>query len=149
MFEQKYMDLALKEANKALKLGEIPVGAVIVKNGKVIGKGYNKKEKKHCSLEHAELIAIKKANRCIKNWRLDDTDIYVTLEPCPMCASAIHQSRIKNVYYGVENSNKNNLNIINNIVLDRYLNPTVKLINLNDKNCKNIIKEFFKEMRSK
>ena len=97
---EKFMIEAIKEANKSLEINEVPVGAVIVKNGKIISRGHNIKEKKQSSLAHAEIIAIEKATRKVKNWRLIDCDIYVTLEPCPMCASAIKQSRIKKIYYG-------------------------------------------------
>ena len=102
----KYMDLAFMEAEKAFKIGEVPVGAVIVKNGKVLAKTHNIKEKSKCSINHAEILAILKASKKLKNWRLDGCDIYVTLEPCPMCASAIKQSRIKNVYSALSNKDK-------------------------------------------
>ena len=107
-----FFDLALKYAKKASSLGEIPVGAVIVKNNKIINYAYNKKEKNKSVLEHAELIAIRKASKKINNWRLNDCDIYVSLDPCPMCASAIKQARIKNVYSAFNNSDENNLKII-------------------------------------
>ena len=105
---EKFMIEAIKEANKSLEINEVPVGAVIVKNGKIISRGHNIKEKKQSSLAHAEIIAIEKATRKVKNWRLIDCDIYVTLEPCPMCASAIKQSRIKKIYYGAESTDNNN-----------------------------------------
>ena len=89
---EKFMIEAIKEANKSLEINEVPVGAVIVKNGKIISRGHNIKEKKQSSLAHAEIIAIEKATRKVKNWRLIDCDIYVTLEPCPMCASADRKS---------------------------------------------------------
>ena len=99
---QEYMNLALKEAEKALKKDEVPVGAIIVKNNKVIAKAHNMKERRQCVIEHAEIIAIKKASKKIKSWHLDDCEMYVTLEPCKMCCGAIEQSRIKKVYYGAE-----------------------------------------------
>ena len=110
--DTKYMRMAINEAKKALLLGEVPVGAVIVRNNEVIAKAYNKKEKLNCCIKHAEILAIEKASKKVNNWRLDGCDIYITLEPCPMCASAIKQSRISNVYYGLSNSDKNNINII-------------------------------------
>ena len=112
---EKFMTEAIKEANKSLEINEVPVGAVIVKNGKIISRGHNIKEKKQSSLAHAEIIAIEKATRKVKNWRLIDCDIYVTLEPCPMCTSAIKQSRIKKVYYGAESTDNNNHKIFQDI----------------------------------
>ena len=112
---EKFMIEAIKEANKSLEINEVPVGAVIVKNGKIISRGHNIKEKKQSSLAHAEIIAIEKATRKVKNWRLIDCDIYVTLEPCPMCASAIKQSRIKKIYYGTGSTDNNNHKIFQDI----------------------------------
>ncbi len=97
--QEKFMRLALKEAIKAYKKGEVPVGAIIVKNNKVIAKSYNKIESKKDATRHAEINVIKKASHKLKNWRLIDCDMYVTLEPCEMCSGAIKLSRIKNVYY--------------------------------------------------
>ena len=102
-----FMKKAFKEAEKAYKKGEVPVGAVIVKNGKIIGKGYNKKEKTKNALMHAELIAIKNACKKNKDWRLNDCVMYVTLEPCLMCMGAIVESRITNIYCGVKNTKSN------------------------------------------
>ena len=113
--ESKYMKMAINEARKAYKMGEVPVGAVIVKDDVVIAKAYNKKEKNGCVTGHAEILAVEKASKKLNNWRLNGCDIYITLEPCPMCASAIKQSRINNVYYGLSNSDKNNCELINAI----------------------------------
>lgn len=99
---EKYMQLALKEAKKALKQNEIPVGAVIVKNNKVISKGHNIKEKKQNVIKHAEIVAIEKACKKIHDWHLNDCILYVTLEPCMMCTGAIEQSRISKVYYALD-----------------------------------------------
>jgi len=96
----KYMEIAISEAKKALEKGEIPVGAVIVKDNIVIAKAHNTREESQNALEHAEVNAIKKACEYLNNWRLDKCDMYVTMEPCPMCCGAILQSRIKNVYFG-------------------------------------------------
>ena len=98
-----YMNIAIKEAKKAYKYEEVPVGAVIVKNNKVIAKAFNKKEKTKNVTKHAEIIAISKACKKLKNWRLEDCIIYVTMEPCMMCSGAIEQSRIKKIVYGVKN----------------------------------------------
>ena len=97
------MKIAFKEAQKAFRLGEMPVGAIVVKNGRVIGKGYNKKEKTKNAIMHAEIIAINKACNKNKDWRLNECQMYVTLEPCTMCMGAIVESRIKKLYCGIEN----------------------------------------------
>lgn len=102
---KEYMEIAYIESLKAYKRKEVPVGAIIVKNGKIIARGYNQKERKNQVTKHAELIAIEKASRKIKNWRLEDCELYTTLEPCPMCLGAIVQSRIKTTYYVIEAEN--------------------------------------------
>ena len=142
---EKYMRIALEEANKAYELGEIPIGCVIVKNDKIISKAHNLKEKKHSSLCHAEIMAIKKANKKIKNWRLLDCEMYITMEPCPMCASAIKQSRIKKIYYGVENNN----NEISKKILDTTdINEKIEVIpNILSEDCKKIVQNFFENKR--
>ena len=101
--DDKYMTIAIKEALKAYKKNEVPVGCVIVKNNKIIAKAHNLKEKKQTVTAHAELIAINKATKKLHNWRLNDCVMYVTLQPCPMCSSAIKQSRIKKIYYSLDN----------------------------------------------
>ena len=119
MNDELYMDIALQEAKKAYKKDEIPVGAVIVKNGKVISKAYNKKNKSNRVKDHAEILAIDKANRKLRNWRLEECEIYITLEPCPMCASAIEQSRIGRLITGAVNNNKETSEISNQILKER------------------------------
>ncbi len=100
----RYMREALKEAYKALNRDEVPVGAIIVKDGKIIARGHNLRETNQCVIDHAEMIALKKASKKIGYWRLDDCVMYVTLEPCDMCLSAIQQARIKKVYFGAFDS---------------------------------------------
>ena len=144
------MDLAFKEAKKAFQQNEVPIGAILVKNDEIIAKSHNKKEKKMCCLEHAELNVIKKASKKFKNWRLEDCDIYVTLEPCPMCASAIKQSRIKNVYSALKNSDSNNLDIINRIFSADKVNPCVDFVNnLSVKKSTTLLQKFFSCRRKK
>lgn len=99
---QHFMQEALLEAQKAFQLDEVPIGAVIVKDGVIIARGHNTKETFQDVTQHAEINAIKKASTHLKNWHLDDCDLYVTIEPCAMCASAIIQSRMRNVYYGAK-----------------------------------------------
>lgn len=140
-----YMELALKEAYKSYKKGDVPVGAVIVKNGKIIAKAHNLKEKKHNPLMHAEIVAINKASKKLKRWRLDDCELYVTMEPCMMCTGAIIQSRIKKVYYSIENHDFGALKSISqdkkyNIVIDNTMGTNESL---------NMLKKFFEERRKK
>lgn len=96
----KFMKKAIEQAQKSLKIDEVPIGCVIVKDGKVIARGWNQREQQQSAISHAEINAITKACRKTGSWRLDDCDLYVTLEPCPMCTGAIIQSRIRNVYFG-------------------------------------------------
>lgn len=137
---EKYMHVAIKEAKKAYKCDEIPVGAVIVKNGKIIAKAHNKKEKKHVSTYHAEILAINKASKKLHNWRLNDCEIYITMEPCMMCCGAIIQSRISKVIYGIENENFGYSQELNkyNIEIKSGLCKT---------ECKKIVQEFFTKKR--
>lgn len=104
---EKFMLEALKQAKKAYNKGEVPVGAVIIKNNKIIAKSYNKIEKKQDSTSHAEINVIKLASKKLKNWRLIECDLYVTLEPCDMCKGAIKNSRIENVYFLVSKKEEN------------------------------------------
>ncbi len=94
------MQLAIAEAKKALEIEEVPVGAVVISNGRVVGSGYNLREKEQDPTAHAEMIALREAARNLKSWRLDDCELYVTLEPCPMCAGAIVQARIRRLVFG-------------------------------------------------
>lgn len=146
----KYMELAYKEALKAYKHDEVPVGAIIVKNGTIISKSYNKKEKEQCCTYHAEILAIQKACRKIRNWRLDGCDIYITLEPCPMCASAIKQARIENVYCGLNNSDINNEVIIKKIFkADNNNSEVIFFNNLYVEKVKLLMQSFFNKRRKK
>lgn len=145
---EKFMKEALIEAEKALAFDEVPVGAVIVRNEKILARAHNLKNKSNSSLAHAEILAINKASKKIQNWRLNDCDIYVTLEPCPMCASAIKQSRIKNIYYGVESTNMNNHKIFEMICENKDNNSPVKYYSGLKKNeCLILLSEFFTRKR--
>lgn len=146
----KYMKLAYKEALKALKDDEVPVGAVIVKDGKVIAKAYNMKESKQCGVYHAEILAIMRACKKLSNWRLENCDIYITLAPCPMCASAIKQSRISNVYCGLSNSDSSVMNITKEILENNDINSSVNLYtDLFSNEVSALLKEFFENRRTK
>lgn len=141
---EKYMLEALKEANKAFKLGEVPIGAIIVKDNKIISRAFNKKESSNLATSHAEILAINKACKKLNNWRLLDCTLYVTVEPCLMCCGAIIQSRIKKVVYGTSNEHYGAVESIDN-TLKKY-NIEVEN-NILQNECSNIMKEFFKKRR--
>ena len=146
--EEKFMKEALKEAKKALQIEEIPVGAVIVKDGKIIARGYNKKENKKNAIKHAEIIAIEKASKKLENWRLIDCEMYVTVEPCVMCAGAILSSRIKKVYIGTDDNRMGAVGSVLNIFDDYTFNHKVQYEKgILKKECEQLIKDFFKNLR--
>jgi len=148
--QEKFMKEALKEAKKALKLEEIPVGAVIVKDGKIIARGYNKKEIKKDATRHAEIIAIEKASKKLENWRLMDCEMYVTVEPCVMCAGAIISSRIKKVYIGTDDNRMGAVGSVLNLFEDYTFNHKVEYEKgLLKRECEVLIKDFFKYLRNK
>ena len=139
---EKYMNIAIKEAKKAFKNNDVPVGCIIVKNNKIISKAYNKKEKKQNSIMHAEIIAIKKACKKLKTWHLDDCVLYTTMEPCMMCSGAILQSRIKTIYYGVSNKKYGDIDILKKY--NKKINIKNNILSLESKK---ILKDFFKTKR--
>ena len=143
-----FMHLAIEQAKIAFKKGDVPIGAVIVKNGKVIGKGYNKKEKKHCSVYHAEIIALKNACKKLKDWRLNDLTLYVTMEPCSMCAGAIVNHRLSRVVIGVTEPNfgacGSGIDILNNHKLNTKVQVTKGVC---ESECKELLQKFFAERR--
>lgn len=150
VMNKEFLCLAFDYAEKAFNENEVPIGAVIVKDNKLISFGYNQKEQSNCVLNHAELIAIKEAERKLNNWRLDDCDIYVTLDPCPMCASAIKQARIKNIYSALNNMDIDNLPLISKILSADKCNSSVNLItNLETDRSKKLLNNFFKKQRNK
>ena len=143
--DDKFMNYALKEAQKAYNKMDVPVGCVIVYNGKIIARGYNKREKDQNVIKHAEIEAIDKACKALKSWRLNDCTIYTTLFPCPMCASAIQQSRISKLVY-LNNTNNKALNDISlNILFNENLNHRVKIDKIFIENS--IIDDFFEKIR--
>ena len=147
-FKEHFMKLAIKEAEKASKIDEVPIGCVIVKDNKVISRGFNRRENKMMVTSHAEIEAINKANKKLSNWRLVDCDIYVTIEPCLMCMGAIYQSHIKNVYFVAKDpkggavSSSIEFNDIKN--LNHYPNIEGGIL---EEECSSIIKEYFKKKR--
>ncbi len=145
----KYMKIALKEAHKAYLKDEVPVGVVIVKDGEVIAKAYNKKVLSNDVCAHAEILAIKKASKKLNDWRLVDCEMYVTLEPCPMCAGAIEQSRIKKVYIGAKSNFNSNQEIIKKIFDNSEFYHRVEYEYLDNLECSKILKNFFIKQRQK
>ncbi len=136
MQERFYREI-IKLSKKAYKKNEVPIGAIIVKNNKIIAKAYNKIEKNHDATMHAEILAIKKASKKLKNWRLNECEMYVTLEPCKMCSSAIELSRIKKIYYLVKKDKQ--------ILIDK--NKYIYKNNLYTKESLNLLQSFFKKVR--
>lgn len=148
MNKEDYMKIALKEAEKAYNELEVPVGAIIVKEGKIIARAYNEKEKKHDTTKHAEILAIQKASKKLKSWRLNDCDMYVTLEPCSMCAGALIQSRIRKVYIGTMDEKTGSCGSVLNLLEDYKFNHKVEVeYNVCKEECEKILKDFFKNLR--
>lgn len=149
-FNENYMREAIKLANKASSVGETPVGAVIVQDGKIIARGYNKRETKKSVLCHAEIEAIQKASKKLGGWRLPNCDMYVTLEPCPMCSGAIIQARIDNLYFGAYDE-KNGAcgSKINLFEKGLFYHDVSVHGGILEKECSNILKAFFRCLREK
>lgn len=149
--EQKelFMKEALKEAKKAYQKAEIPVGAVIVKEGKIIARGHNLKESKYNTLKHAELIAIEKASKALKSWRLEGCELYVTLEPCSMCTGAMINARIQKVIIGTMDEKTGACGSVLNL-MEYPFNHKVEIERgILQEQCESILKEFFRELRKK
>ena len=145
-----FLEEAIKEAKKAYKKAEIPVGCVIVKDGVIISKGHNLRETKNNSLAHAEIIAIQKASKKLQSWRLIACEMYVTLEPCAMCAGAMIQSRISKLYFGASDLKTGAVGSVLNLLEDYKFNHQVEFQGGILKNeCENILKQFFKELRNR
>ena len=148
--EEKFMKEALKEAKKAYNKLEVPVGAVIVKDGQIIARAHNLKETKYDTTKHAEILAIQKASKKLNSWRLENCEMYVTLEPCSMCAGALIQSRIKKVYIGTMDPKTGACGSVLNLLEDYKFNHKVEVeTNIMQKECEKILKDFFKYLRSK
>ena len=146
--QEYFMKQALKEAEKAYKKLEVPVGAVIVKDGKIIARGYNQKETKKDTTKHAEIIAIQKASKKLGSWRLIDCEMYVTLEPCSMCAGAIINTRLKKIYIGTRDEKTGAVGSVLNLLEDYKFNHKVEIERgIMQKECEKILKDFFKELR--
>ena len=149
MEKEYFMKEALKEANKADKKLEVPVGVVIVKDDTIIARAYNQKESKNSPIKHAEITAIEKACKKLNNWRLNDCDMYITLEPCAMCAGAIINSRIRKIYIGAMEHNSGACGSKLNLLQDYDFETKVEIENgVMQEECQKILKSFFKEIRN-
>lgn len=148
--DEKFMAAAIQEARRAWVLNEVPIGAVIVKDEEIIGKGFNLRESMQTTLTHAELIAIQEANQAVGSWRLEDCTLYVTLEPCPMCAGAIVQSRMKRVVYGAADPKAGCAGTLMNLLEEPHFNHQVNVTaGVLEQQCSTILRNFFKELRQK
>ena len=148
--DEKYMKQAIKLAKKELKIEEVPIGCVIVHEGKVIGRGYNRRTTDKNPLAHAELIAIKKASKKLGDWRLEDCTLYVTLEPCQMCSGAIVQARVKKVVVGCMNPKAGCAgSILNLLQVDQFNHQVELATGILEEECSEMMKSFFKELREK
>lgn len=146
--DEKYMKEALKEARKAYKLGEVPIGCVIIYEGKIIGRGYNRRNTDKTTLSHAEITAIKKASKVMGDWRLEGCTLYVTLEPCQMCSGAIIQARMDRVVMGSMNAKAGCGGSIFNILQCESFNHQAEVTRgVLEEECTAILQKFFKELR--
>ncbi len=148
--DEKFMKIALDCAKKALDKGEVPIGAVVVKNGEVISKGYNLREKRNSTTAHAEIIAIERACKKINDWRLSECEIYVTLEPCPMCAGAIYNARLSRVVYAARDKKAGACGSVYNLFAMQMENNNTRVKSgvLEDESLE-LLKTFFEGIRVK
>ena len=144
---EKYMARALELAEEAAAAGEVPVGCVIVRNGQVVGRGRNRREEKQSALSHAETEAIAMANRALGSWRLEDCALYVTLEPCPMCAGAILNARIPRVFYGARDPAMGACGGVLNLFMENFPGTPALVGGILAERCSRVLTEFFQHLR--
>ncbi|MDD5969683.1 MAG: tRNA adenosine(34) deaminase TadA [Anaerostipes sp.] len=148
--EERYMKEAMKQAKRAYAIGDVPIGCVIVYEDKIIARGYNKRNKNKTTLAHAELLAMAKASKKLGDWRLEGCTMYVTLEPCPMCAGAIVQARISKVVIGSMNPKAGCAGSIINLLQMKQFNHQVEMeTGILEEECSEMLSQFFKELRQK
>ena len=148
--ENRFMKEAIKEAKKAELIDEVPIGCVIVKDDKIVARGHNVRETKKTPLGHAEIVAIDKASKKLNRWRLDDCDIYITVEPCIMCSGAIIQSRIRHIYYGARDLKGGAIESSINVLEAKNINHHPEVTSgILEEECSNIISQYFKRKREK
>ena len=146
--KEKYMKEALRQAKKASEAGDVPIGCVIVHEDKIIARGYNKRNQQKTALGHAEIVAIRKASKKLGDWRLEECTMYVTLEPCPMCAGAIVQARIPKVVIGAMNPKAGCAGSILDLLQEKRFNHQVdKVIGVLQEQCSQMMQDFFRELR--
>ena len=147
MDHEVYMLQALALAREAAESGEVPVGCVIVRDGQVVGRGRNRREEKQSTFSHAEMEAIAGANESLGSWRLDDCTLYVTLEPCPMCAGAILNARIPRVYYGARDREMGACGGVLNLFMEGFPHPPALVGGVLEEECRAVLSDFFRGLR--
>ena len=148
MEKEFYMRQALLLAEEAAAAGEVPVGCVIVRNGEVVGRGRNRREEKQSALSHAETEAIAQANRTLGSWRLEGCELYVTLEPCPMCAGAILNARIRSVYFGARDRAMGACGGVLNLFMEDFPHPPALVGGILEDECRELLAGFFQKLRA-
>ena len=146
--DENFMRLAIEQAQLAARLGEIPVGAVVVKGGQVIGQGYNRRESDLSAIGHAEILAIQDACRTLNSWRLTDCELYVTLEPCPMCAGAIINARIRRVVYGVKDEKAGCCGSVADFFAMPFSHTPLSRSGILSEECGRLLTDFFTQLRN-
>lgn len=145
-----FMQEAIKEAHKAKEKLEVPIGAIVVLNGEIIGRGHNIREESNDATTHAEMLAIQEANRNLGNWRLEEAQLFVTLEPCPMCSGAMILSRVKELYYGASDPKGGTAGTLMNLLADERFNHQVQIESgLLEQECGELLSTFFRELRKR
>ena len=147
MTHEDYMNQALTLAREAAAHGEVPVGCVIVRDGKIIGRGRNRREEKQAVSSHAEMEAMAQANEALGSWRLEDCDLYVTLEPCPMCAGAILNARVRRVFYGARERAMGACGGVLNLFMEDFPHHPQLVGGILAEDCQTVLSAFFKELR--
>ena len=147
--QERYMSEALVLAREAAAAGEVPVGCVIVREGQVVGRGRNRREEKQSTASHAEMEAIAQANAALGTWRLDDCELYVTLEPCPMCAGAILNARIRRVWYGARDAAYGACGGVTNLFMENFPNRPALVGGILAEECRAVLAEFFARLRAR
>ena len=147
--QEAHMREALKLAREAAGAGEVPVGCVIVRNGRVVGRGRNRREEKQATSSHAEMEAIAQANAALGTWRLDDCELYVTLEPCPMCAGAILNARIRRVWYGARDEAMGACGGVTNLFMESFPHRPALVGGILKEECQAVLAEFFAGLRQR
>ena len=145
--QERYMEQALALAREAAAAGEVPVGCVIVRNGQVVGRGRNRREEKQSTASHAEMEAIAQANERLGTWRLDECELYVTLEPCPMCAGAILNARVRRVWYGARDPAMGACGGVTNLFMEQFPNRPALVGGVLAEECRSVLADFFAGLR--